>query len=249
MDEKRLAGVLAAIVEQKLANEIAADFVKIRRDVSTGTLERSSPGKFVETFVQCLQYMATGSFMSQPAVDDYLSKRVESITALPDGLRICGARIARAIYTLRNKRNIAHKGEVDPNTFDLAFVHQGASWIVAEMLRLSSGQKMEEAGRLVELVQAPAGTLVEEIEGVRLVHAKVSVRAEILILLHSHYPDRMFSENIEKSMQGCSRSSIRNRLGELKEAKLVFGDRQGVRLTRAGFEAAVVEIAKVSEKK
>lgn len=51
---------------------------------------------------------------------------------------------------------------------------------------------MEQAGAVIELLQAPVGALVEEIEGTRTVHASVSVRAELLILMHSHYPDRSY---------------------------------------------------------
>ncbi len=107
----------------------------------TETLERASPGKFVETFVQCLQYIATGSYDSTPNVDDYLNQKVQSVTKLPDGLRICGARIARAMYTLRNERNVAHKSEIDPNTIDLPFAQHASAWIMAELLRNATGIK------------------------------------------------------------------------------------------------------------
>lgn len=243
MDEARLAKALAPLVGQRLAADLAADFIKIRGDYATKTLERASPGKFVETFVQCLQQIATGGHEAKPNVDDYLSKRAEAASAIPEGLRICGARVARSIYSLRNKRNIAHKGEVDPNTFDLAFVHQGAAWIMAELIRNASGLTMQQAGELIELVQAPVGSLVEEIDGTRLVHADVSVRAEILILLHSHYPQTVPLANILSSMKARSAGSVRNCLSEMRFAKLVHGDgRAGYRLTQAGHAAAVLEI-------
>jgi hypothetical protein len=169
MDETRLVRALAILVSQPLAEELSADFVKLRQDCATATLERTSSGKFVETFVQCLQYMAAGKYDAKPDVDGYLSKKAEFEASLPEGLRICAARLARSIYTFRNKRNIAHKNPVDPNTFDLALAHQGAAWIMAELLRNASGISMQEAGALIELIQAPVGTLVEEIDGVRLV--------------------------------------------------------------------------------
>jgi hypothetical protein len=168
-----------------LAEELTADFIKLRRDCATATLERASPGKFVETLVQCLQQLATGAYEAKPNVDGYLSKKVENETSLPEGLRICAARLARSIYALRNKRNIAHKNPIDPNRFDLALAHQGAAWIMAELLRNASVITMHEAGTLIERIQTPVGTLVEEIEGTRLVHAKTSIKGEILILLHS----------------------------------------------------------------
>jgi hypothetical protein len=246
MDEPRLGRALSGLVGDRLAKELVTDLVKLRQDCSTGTLERASPGKFVETFVQCLQHIATGTYDDKPDVDGYLGRRVESETGLPEGLRICAARIARAIYTLRNKRNIAHKNSVDSNTFDLALAHQSAAWITAELLRNAVGITMQEAGALIELVQSRAGTLVEEIDGTRLVHADVSVRGEILILLHSHYPMRVRQPDILKSMTARSLGSIRNRMSELRTKKLLHGDAKiGYRLTQAGHHAAVDEIQRI----
>lgn len=247
MDNARLSRALSSSLSPKLAQALVADFLKIRQDLATKTLERASCGKFVETLVQCLQHIATGSYETKPNVDAYLNKRVENETALPEDLRICAARIARSIYTLRNKRNIAHKNAVDPNTYDLAFAHRGAAWIMAELLRNASGITMQEAGAMIELVQAPVGTLVEEIDGVRLVHADVSVRGEILILLHSRYPDRLPVAAILQSTVGRTAKSVRNRIRELQEAKLLHGDETiGYRLTQAGHAAAVSEIRRIS---
>ena len=243
MDEARLVHALSALLDKTLAQELTRDFLKLRRDLATATLERASTGKFVEGFVQCLQQLVTGTYDQKPDVDLYLSKKAENETVLPEGLRICAVRLARAIYTLRNKRNIAHKNPVDPNTFDLALAHEGAAWIMAELLRNASGLSMQESGALIELLQAPVGTLVEEIDGTRLVHANTSVRGEILILLHSYYPDRVPVGDILKSMSARSPGSVKNRLAELRNAKLLHGDGgSGYRLTQAGHAAAVAEI-------
>ena len=246
MDEARLAASLSGLVGPTLAAELSADLVKIRRDWATRTLGRTSPGKFVETFVQCLQHIDTGTFDMKPNVDKYLVNEVEN-TSLPDGLRICAARVARSIYTFRNKRNIAHKNTVDTNTHDLAFTHQGAAWISAELLRQSTGVSMQEAGALIELLQAPVGALVEEIEGTRLVHADVSVRTELLILLHSYFPDAAPVQTVIKDLSRRSAGTVRNRLRDLRAQKLAHGDTKlGYRLTCAGHDAAVSEIKAMS---
>jgi hypothetical protein len=242
MDEKRLVAAIEGLITKKLATELVADFVKIRRDYATKTLERASTGKFVETFVQSLQHMSTASYVDEPKVDDYLDKKAEN-TSLPNGLRICAARIARAMYTLRNKRNVAHKNEVDPNTYDLAFAHQSAAWILAELLRNASGITMEEAGALIALVQTPVGTLVEEIGGTRLVHADVSVREELLLLMHSHHPEPLLIKDALTSMRRRDESSVRKGLRELDAKKLAHGDaKTGYLLTAPGHRAAVVLI-------
>jgi hypothetical protein len=246
VDEGRLTTTLTDLVVPLLAKELSQDFIKIRQDYGTKTLERASSGKFVETFVQCLQQVATGAYDAKPNVDGYLSSKVESEASLPDGLRICAARIARSIYTLRNKRNIAHKNEIDPNTFDLAHVHQGAAWIMAELIRNASGITMQEAGAVIELIQAPVGSLVEEIEGLRLIHADVSIRTELLILLHSYYPSLASTSEILASLSRRDAATVQKRLRELFRAKWVHGDsKAGFRLTLAGHQAATAELRKL----
>lgn len=247
MNEARLTSALEAYISPALAAEVSGDFCKLRQDCATGTLERATPGKFVESFVQCLQYLSTGQFDEKPDVDTYLNRKVENEVALPEGLRICGARLARTIYTLRNKRNIAHKNPVDPNRFDLALAHHGAAWIMAELLRNASGITMHEAGVLIELVQTPVGSLIEEIDGVRLIHADTSIRGELLILLHSHFPERVQMKDILATLRTRSSASVRNRLSELRTANLAHGDSKlGFRLTQTGFAAAVAEIRQVT---
>ncbi len=237
MDQARLTRAIKSLVGKKLAQELAADFVKLRQDVATATLERVSAGKFVESFVQCLQRISTGKYDTALNVDHYLNTQVEGDTGLPDGLRLCGGRVARAIYTMRNKRNIAHKGQVDPNSIDLEFTYRGAAWIMAELIRCASGTTMEEAGALIRLVNAPVGALVEEIDGVRLVHAKVSLRSEILILLHSKHPDPVIPAELCAST-GKKGSVISARLSELRSERLVVGrGKAGFRLTSPGHAA------------
>lgn len=248
MQRDRLEAAISKAVGGQLATALTEHFIKIRQDVATQTFERASPGKFVETFVQCLQKISTGSYEASPSVDSYLNTKVENDTSLPDGLRFTAGRIARSMYTMRNKRNIAHNGEVDPNGYDLAYLHHAASWIMAELVRNSSAVSMAEAGKLIELLQAPVGRLVEEIDGIRIIHAKVSVRFEILILLHSHYPEYVTLHDLSASLSRRSPSSIRGRISDLKSEKLIFGDTtKGYRLTTQGFDVASEKVSSLNE--
>ena len=197
--------------------------------------------------MQCLQWLAFGTFDAKPSVDQAL-QRIESETSLPEGLRFSGARTARAIYTMRNKRNIAHIGEVDPNTIDLEFTAQASAWIMSELVRVSTGVSMDEAGKVIEYLQMPIDELVEDIHGVRLVHGNFGVRDEILVLLRSYYPDDVPISNILKSLERWNEGSVKNKLRDLVETKEAFGDpKSGFRLTRVGYQAALDAIRKSRE--
>lgn len=245
MDEKRLIVALSAILDPPLAQKLTTQFTSIRQDYSTKTLGRGSPGQFVETFVQALQFLESGSYQSAPSVDVYLDQTVLQAKNIDKDLQTCAARIARAIYTLRNKRSISHNGSVDPNTFDLAFIHQGAAWIMAEILRQATKVPMQEAGALIELVQAPVGSLVEEINGTRLVHADTTIEGEILILLHSHFPNFVAVDAILESMRTRAEASVKRKLKGMKDDKLLVGSsNEGYRLTQVGHKAAIAEVTK-----
>jgi hypothetical protein len=106
---------------------------------------------------------------------------------------------------------------------------------------------MQEAGKLIDLVQAPVGTLVEDIDGTRIVHANLPIEGEILVLLHSQYPNAVPVKSIEGSMIGRDAKSVRNKLSDMKGRKLLHGDTaNGFRLTHAGFLGAVSEINKLA---
>lgn len=241
MDAAALRTALATAMPPELADDLVAQFLDMRRDVATGTLGRSSPGKFVETVVQVLQAMENGGvYDAQPKVDTYL-KNIESRTStLPDGLRICAARLARSMYALRSKRNIVHKAQIDPGRYDLRLLYAGAQWILAELLALSSGVSGDVAAGLVAQVQLPAGELVEAIDGRKIVHAEMSVRDEALVLLMTMHPEPITTTELSRSMDRRNPGSVRAMVSALWKDKLVHrGTDKKIVLTEAGLRAAI----------
>jgi hypothetical protein len=240
VDKAALINALAKVLPQKLCEELVNEFVELRKDVATSTLGRSPAGKIVETVVQIMQQLENGQYDQQPNIEGYL-KNVESRPSqLDDGLRICGARIARSMYALRSKRNILHKGNVDPNTHDLRFLLHGTQWLIAELLRNVSGLTMQESGQLVNLVHAPIGGLIDDTGFRRLVQHPGEASDEILILLHSHYGTVTNIDTIFQSLNRRTQKQVRNALASLWRRKLIDGSpKEGYVLTGKGFDTAV----------
>src|SRR5438128_12401386 len=97
-----LIKALSAGLPPDIAKDLSENFMLIRQDASSGTLGRASPGKFVETVVQALQHLERCLVQQSPDVDRYLRDLDSRPVNLPDGLRFCAARLARAMYTFRN---------------------------------------------------------------------------------------------------------------------------------------------------
>jgi hypothetical protein len=240
MDRDGLEEALATVVRELRGHDLASEFVDIRSDVATGTLGRSSPGKFVETVVQVLQALEKeGKYDVQPKVDAYLRGLESRSSTLPDGLRICASRLARAMYALRSKRSIVHKAEIDPGLYDLRFLYAGAQWVLAELLAMAEGVSGDDAARLVADVQLPVGGLVESIGDRKIVHCELPVREEALVLLMSWYPTPVTSAEVTTSMDRRAPSSVRAALSVLWNDKLVHREAGTHVLTDRGLRAAI----------
>jgi Mn-dependent DtxR family transcriptional regulator len=82
--------------------------------------------------------------------------------------------------------------------------------------------------------------LVEDFGSRRLVHGKLSIEGELLVLLHSHYPAYVSVDAIMSSLNRRNEGSVTNTLREMWRRKLVEGSKkEGYRLTQPGFNAAL----------
>jgi len=235
---KDLIVALSTKLPQQLANDLVEQFIELKKDVSSGILSRSSCGKFTETVVQVLQFLETGTYDQGPAVDSYLKGLENRKSILPDDLRICASRVARTCYTFRNKRNIAHKGLVDPNTYDLRYTFFCAQWLLSEFFRQVMATDMTQAGRIIEYIQIPVSSIVEQIENRRIVYGDLTVKEELLVLLHSYYPNFIDKKSINESMDRRAEKSISNSIKSLWDDKLLHRDQNGYRLTQEGYKKA-----------
>jgi hypothetical protein len=242
MDAEELAGALATALPERLANDLVGDFLDIRRDVATGTLGRASPGKFVETLVQCLEALEsdTNAYSSSPKVDAYLRGLESRQSTLPDGLRVCAARVGRAMYSLRSKRNIVHKADIDPSGYDLRFLYAGAQWVLAELVGLAQEVSGSEAARLIAQVQLPVGELVETLGDKRLVQAELRALDEALLVLMSYHPAVVPVQHVVDSMDRRASKTVQGALNTLWKGKLIHRPQPGhVVLTDRGLREAI----------
>ena len=239
MTPSELVDQLKSRLPSDIASDLINNFVQIRIDVITGTLERSAPGKFVETVVQVLQFLDDGQFDTSPKVDEYLRNLESRSTNLPEDLRVTLARVARASYTLRNKRSIAHKGVVDPNIYDLHYLYSATQWILSEIVRQVLSSDMDSAGNLIEFIQIPVSLIVEDFGDKRLVLKLGTAEEELLTLLLHYYPVPVLASQIHKDMDRRASSTVSNATASAYRKKLIEGNKQrGYKLTTLGHQRA-----------
>ena len=246
MNACELTDQLNKHLPNNLVSDLINNFLQIKSEVATGTLEKSSPGKFIETVVQILQFLDNGQYEKSPKVDDYLKNLESRSVNLPDNLRITLARVTRASYTLRNKRSIAHKGDVDPNIYDLRYLYSASQWILSEIVRQTLSKDMDTAGKLIEFIQIPVSPIVEDFGDKRLVLQAGTTEEELMILLLHYFPNYALVSQIQKDMDRRARTTVSNVITSTYKKRFIEGNRQqGYKLTTLGYQKAIELMKKV----
>lgn len=240
MTPSELIEELSKHIPVELASDLVNYFVQIKSDLSTEVLERPAPGKFIETVVQILQYLENGHYENNPKVDAYLKNLESRSSNLPDNLRITLARVARSSYTLRNKRSIAHKGEVNPNIYDLRYLYSTSQWILSELVRHLLISDVNTACNLIDFIQVPVITLVEDFGDRRLVLKVCTAEEELLTLLFHYFPIPVLSSQIQKDMNRRPKSTVYNTISTTYRKRFIEGSKQlGYKLTALGYKQAI----------
>ena len=150
MEKRFLVQGLAKKLPNQLVEDLISEFLSLRTECVGQILSKSTIGKFIETTVQILQFLDSGTYDKKPNVDEYLRVLESRSVNLNDDLKICCSRVARGCYSLRNKRSICHKGSIDPNMVDLKYLYSGAQWILAELVRQLMTGDMDEAKKMID---------------------------------------------------------------------------------------------------
>jgi len=250
MTPQELIGELKEHLPVELAEDLVNQFMSIRMDVATETLERAAPGKFVETVVQVLQYLESGTYSKSfrgGEVEDFLKNTEARLVNLPQDLKIVVTRVTRGMYSLRSKRSIVHKGTIDPNIFDLRYLYSTAQWVLSEIIRHVLSTDVDTAGKLVEFIQVPASSIVEDFGDKRLVLRAGTAVEELLTLLLHYYPVPASVAQLHRDMDRRASSTVSHIIAAAYMKRLIEGNRKtGYKLTALGYQRALELVKKVA---
>jgi len=150
-------------------------------------------GRFCEVAYTIIHGLLSGVFASVPEKPNNFvmaCRNLESMQPAPVGdrsLRILIPRLLPALYEVRNNRNVGHVGgDVIPNKMDATLAQEVASWVVAELVRITHGTTTSDAQVAVDALIERTHPLVWEMDGVKRVLAPTMKMGDrVLVLLYS----------------------------------------------------------------
>lgn len=181
-------------VPKRFRTRVVENYIGLKSAFAEGQYDACGvrAGKFCETMLRLLQDRLTGSSIpfgqKIPNLDNECSKLERTPAAsTPESLRVMIPRAITFLYTLRNKRGIAHVGgDVDANEIDAVACIRIADWCLCELIRVVHALSLEEAQALLDAIAARQIPQIWTVVGKkRVLDSSLDYKSQTLLLLYS----------------------------------------------------------------
>ena len=222
-----LESQLAAFLPAKLANGLAAQYLRLKKRAWTGDHEgvQESGGKVGEHCLRAAKHMAGEKVDLAKEISNVAGEcaKIEQLpkTSAPDSIRLVVPRAINLLYTLRNKRLGGHTAsEVDPSEMDALLAERLADWLIAELYRVGHATSLDEARAVVASLVTRRIPPVFSDEGFRRVlRPDLAPEDELLLLLYAS-PEGATITQLSQWSQ-IPRSTVERQVKRLERARLV----------------------------
>jgi hypothetical protein len=137
--------------------------------------------------------------------NDIYKRLISTKKASPEDeiLLLAVPQVAKSIYTIRNKKRVAHLKLIDPDYIDASYCSVAADWILSQLLTVAVGQVDEKAvTKLIRSLVEREVPLIEEFEdGTVKVLTSLSLADAILLVLYKRYPERITSHELVNTLR------------------------------------------------
>ena len=239
---ENIKGILSSRISADLVDPLLEHYKELKQKFFLGQYEPSqlNCAKLAEVVVRILEYITKASYtpFGENVSLDVLTKELEQLPRgkFPDSVRIHIPRILRAVYDIRSKRGVAHKGEINPNLMDATFVVSACDWVMAELVRLYLVGDPSETQKIIDSIVERKVPIIEEFgDELKVLNPELPVADKILLILYRKHPNYVSTDDLRKWIK--TQSSYINRvLGRLDSDARIHRKGEESIITRKGIE-------------
>ena len=155
--------------------------------------------------------------------------------------RLVIPRVLRSIYTIRNKKKVAHIKKIDTARIDSKLINIAVDWVISQILIIYCNLSDENIIKFLEYVSLDNYRKVERFENgdIMFNDPKLTIIDKLLFVLADFYNrERISTDVLYMIIKPKKRSYITTYLGRMKTKNLVHIDKNGIKLTKWGIEEA-----------
>jgi len=202
-------------------------------------------GRFCEIIssLLCFQELEQNENLNQINFNKNITKLENSSKSTPKkelyGLLV--PRVLRSIYTIRNKKKIAHIKNINPQKIDIKYLKIAVDWIISQLVIIYCDLQDEDVIEFFDKISYEEHSKVEKFENGELLfkNRNMPLSEKILIVLLDNYNDKRISRTeIYNSIKPKNKSYISTYINRLKHRNLIHETDIGIKLTKWGISEA-----------
>jgi hypothetical protein len=182
-------------VPAEIVNAIDSEFQALESRFSKhdwGPAELNG-ARFAEAIMRYLEWKQSGRAFTPIGIQlnrQSIVNHVSNDGSLPEGLRFHVLKCSELLLDIRNKRNVAHLGNLlNVDEMDSKLVMRLVKWILAEIIREEYAVNPKEIQGIIDSLSVKEIPLIEEIDGdLVIVGTELKTDQRALIVLYHSYP-------------------------------------------------------------
>ncbi len=246
-----LKNELSKKIHQKIVLELLKEYADVQNDFSTNDNIKilASSGRFVEMTFAAISYISDNILLDLNNVEvDKLYNKKKNMPRNKSGeedlLYLEIPKVARAIYTIRNKKRGMHRKDLDAIVQDRIFIKYSIDWILSSFIFLFHTKSDKEIQGIIETIVQKKIPLVEEFEdGGMMVLKKLTFIQKLLVILYKQKGLITKNELKELSKPKIPQDFNTN-FSNLQKRLLIYTNRENVKINQNGIKEVEENILK-----
>ena len=203
-------------------------------------------GKFVELSMAIIKKIYDGNVDKNKIFFDKLYQDFtnrKKTTPEDDVFLLAIPNAAKAVYTIRNKENVAHAKEIDPYSIDCIVSSTISDWILSQFVRFHCRLDAKTTAEFIHAIMERNIPLIERFEddSMMVLVKGIGFRDELLVLLY-YKDERVAKDNLPLVIP--YRKLLTITLVNLTKNRLIHKNDHGIKITQLGKKEATRIISK-----
>ena len=249
--KQMLKNELSKKIHPDIVKELLKEYEDVQNDFSANDNIKilASSGRFVEVVLAAISYINDKNLLDLNNID--VEKLYNKMRNLPrsksgedDLLYLEIPRVARAIYTIRNKKRGAHRKNLDPIIQDRIFIKYSTDWIISSLIFLFHTRSDEEIQGIINNLVQKKISLIEEFEdGGMMILKKLTFVQKLLVILYKQ--NKMIKrEKLKELSQPTYKQEFNTNFNNLKKRLLIYVNEDNLKINSNGIKEVEEKILK-----
>ena len=145
-------------------------------------------------------------------------------------------KVAASVYSIRNKKRVAHVKAIDPDFLDSLYCMSACDWILSQLVMLVHSSNPAEAKMLIDSIVEKRLPFIEEFEdgSVMVLREDLKFADSVLGVLYHFYPARLTNGELERHVKPRYSQLLTTTLANLEKKKTIHRNLEGSKLTKVG---------------